>query len=149
MSATIIDFPKPLGPIDTLLAGLDPDDRADAIAAVRAYLQSQPAKHHPPAFVLPPIRLDDLMRDHFGMNDRQTNMAWRGVIRDREALGRYSRLLDRQIVLSREIEATLYDMRDMLLRAMWQKYPAAARRIIAGLQRNDRTSAVDEAGSPR
>jgi hypothetical protein len=134
MSATIIDFPKPLGPIDTLLAGLGPDDRADALAAVRAYLQTQPAKHHPPAFVLPPIRLDDLLRDHIGMNDRQTNMAWRGVIRDREALRRFSGLMDRQHALSREIEATLYEMRDMLLRAMWQKYPAATRRIIAGLQ---------------
>jgi hypothetical protein len=97
-------------------------------------VDTPPAERGPPAFVLPPIRLDDLMRDHFGMNDRQTNMAWRGVIRDREALRRFSGLMDRQHVLSREIEATLYEMRDMLLRAMWQKYPAAARRIIAGLQ---------------
>jgi hypothetical protein len=68
------------------------------------------------------------------MNDRQANMAWRGVIRDREALRRFSGPMDREHALSREIEATLYEMSDMLLRAMWQKYPAAARRIIAGLQ---------------
>ena len=88
-----------------------------------------------PSFVLPPIELDDLLNDSVGMTDRQTNMAWRMIIRDREALRRFSELLDRRHALSREIEATLYEMRDMLLRAMWQKYPAATRRIVAGLQR--------------
>ena len=84
--------------------------------------------------MLPPIWLDDLMRDHIGMNDRQTNMAWRGIIRDREVLRRFNGLMDRQHALSREIEATLYEMLDMLLRAMWQKYPPQRVRIIAGLQ---------------
>jgi hypothetical protein len=124
-AAAVPGVARPLDEADALLAGPDPDERKSAVTM-------------PPAFVLPPIRLDDLMRDHIGMNDRQTNMAWRGVIRDREALRRFSRLMDRQHVLSREIEAALYEMRDVLLRAMWQKYPAATRRLRGnGLNRRD------------
>jgi hypothetical protein len=64
--------------------------RAAKAAIIAADLKSQPAEHDPPAFVLPPIRLDDLMRDHIGMNDRQTNVAWHMIICDREALRRFS-----------------------------------------------------------
>ena len=41
-------------------------------------------------------------------------------------------------------EAGLSEAREELIGAMWRHYPAAARRILAGMR-----SAVDEAGSPR
>jgi hypothetical protein len=44
----------------------------------------------------------------------------------------------------RVVEAALSEAREELMGAMWRHYPAAARRILAGMR-----PAVDDAGSPR
>jgi hypothetical protein len=67
---------------------------------------------------------------------RQADMAFRELIRDRDSggLSRFSDALIREGKARREYAATISEKREILLEAMFRRYPAVAQRILAGIQ---------------
>jgi hypothetical protein len=98
------------------------------------------------AFNLPPVCIGiDIFYPLFGMTNRQVNMAFSELVLDREALRRFSRALESMREPERLIEAAIEEQRQELLAAMFRRYPAAARRILAGLSK-PRPSKTKKAG---
>jgi hypothetical protein len=90
----------------------------------------------PASFVLPPVRLPDIWKPP-GMTNAQINCAFAALVSDPvddHAVHRFTQALDHVTDTIRELEAEIGEIRQQLLIAMYRQYPAAARRIMAGLQ---------------
>jgi hypothetical protein len=72
----------------------------------------------------------------YGMTERQMELAFKALVRafDKEAVRRWCKASDRITLALRVIEVAIHRERQELLTAMYRRYPAAARRILAGLQ---------------
>jgi hypothetical protein len=73
-----------------------------------------------------------------GLTDRQANMAFKAIFKEeepRDALDRYCVATQRVIDARRELAAAMSEQRRILIEAMLRHYPAAARRILAGIRR--------------
>jgi hypothetical protein len=96
---------------------------------------SEPSKPaaSPPAFDLPSVMVSiAIFYPLFGMTDRQVNLAFKALPED--ACHRFCEAMDRTTEHRRAIAAVIEVQRQELLAALFRQYPAAARRIVAGLQ---------------
>jgi hypothetical protein len=90
----------------------------------------------PAGFILPTVTVP-LPCYFSGMTNRQANLAFSAFWKDEtdEARRRFCQAMDRAYAAHQEVEAALSEAREELIGAMWRHYPAAARRIVAGMKR--------------
>jgi hypothetical protein len=94
-------------------------------------------KKHPEALIAPAVKFPPRHFEQFmGMNPRQSNLAFQAALKQGEASGRrMCKAHDQMRRAERELEAAITAARRELVMAMYRKYPAAARRIVAGMKR--------------
>jgi hypothetical protein len=88
----------------------------------------------PPAFNLPTVRVGiTIFYPLFGMTDRQVNLAFHELLNGPDdAFHRFSEAPDRTTEHRRALAEAIEVQRQELLAALSRRYPAAARRIVAG-----------------
>jgi hypothetical protein len=96
---------------------------------------TEPKAKTPDALILPRLQMShDAWYSLLGMTPKQMNIAFKIALDESDEAGsRMCKAGDRAIAAQHDLQKALEEFRRELLAAMFRRYPAAAKRIMAGI----------------